>query len=124
MPGILAKMFGTGNERKLKSLKPLAEAINREYEKLKSLNDEDFPKKTEEFKKRLEEGETIDDLMIEAFALVKEATRRLLGKKWEVTGIEKEWDMVPFDVQLMGAIVLHQGKIAEMATGEGKTLAA
>ncbi|GAH44272.1 unnamed protein product, partial [marine sediment metagenome] len=65
-----------------------------------------------------------DDLMVEAFALVKETTRRLLGKKWDVTGIEKEWDMVPFDVQLMGAIVLHQGTIVEMATGEGKTLVA
>jgi len=124
MPNIVSKIFGTKNERILKSLTPYVEEINTEFVKLKGLKDEDFPKKSEEFKKRLEEGETTDDIMVEAFALVKEATRRLLGKKWDVTGIEKEWDMVPFDVQLMGAIVLHQGKIAEMATGEGKTLVA
>ena len=124
MPNLIAKMFGTRNERILKSLIPYVESINKEFEKLKKLSEEDFPKKTEEFKERLKQGETLDDLLIEAFALVKETTRRLLGKKWEVTGIEKEWDMVPFDVQLMGAIILHQGKIAEMATGEGKTLVA
>ncbi len=124
MPNLLSRVFGTRNERILKSMIPIVEAINNEFEKLKGLRDEDFPKKTEEFKTRLKEGETVDGLMIETFALVKETTRRLLGKKWEVTGIEKEWDMVPFDVQLTGAIVLHQGKIAEMATGEGKTLAA
>lgn len=124
MPKLLTKIFGSRNERILKSLLPQVDAINAEVEKLKELQDEDFPKKTAEFKERLKAGETVDDLMIETFALVKETTRRLLGKKWEVTGIEKEWDMVPFDVQLMGAIVLHQGKITEMATGEGKTLVA
>ncbi len=124
MPNLLTKVFGTRNERILKSLIPQVDAINNELEKLRGLRDEDFPKKTEEFKKRINEGETLDDLMVEAFALVKETTRRLLGKKWDVTGIEKEWDMVPFDVQLMGAIVLHQGTIVEMATGEGKTLVA
>jgi len=124
MPKLLTKIFGSRNERILKSLLPQVDAINAEVEKLKELQDEDFPKKTAEFKERLKTGETVDDLMIEAFALVKETTRRLLGKKWKVTGIEKEWDMVPFNVQLMGAIVLHQGKITEMATGEGKTLVA
>ena len=121
---MVTKLFGSANERILKSLKPIVEEINCEFEKFKGLRDEDFPKKTEEFKQRLKEGETLDDIMVETFALVKEATRRLLGRKWDITGIEKEWDMVPFDVQLMGAIVLHQGKITEMATGEGKTLAA
>jgi preprotein translocase subunit SecA len=124
MPKLLTKLFGTANERTLKSLLPQVAAINEEFKRLKNMSEEDFPRKTEEFKKRIEEGETVDDLMIEAFALVKETTRRLLERRWDVTGIEKEWDMVPFDVQLMGAIVLHQGKIAEMATGEGKTLVA
>jgi preprotein translocase subunit SecA len=69
-------------------------------------------------------GETLDDLMPEAFALVKESCRRLLSKKWTVTGLETTWDMVPFDVQLIGGMVLHEGKVAEMRTGEGKTLVA
>jgi preprotein translocase subunit SecA len=124
MMRLLTKVFGTRNERILKGLQPQVGAINEEFEKLKILKDQDFPKKTEEFRQRLKDGETLDEIMVEAFALVKETTRRLLGKKWDVTGLEKEWDMVPFDVQLMGAIVLHQGKIAEMATGEGKTLVA
>jgi preprotein translocase subunit SecA len=122
--GILTRVFGTRNERILKGLIPKVEAINAEFEKLKTMDDGEFPKKTDEFRQRIREGETVDDLMIEAFALVKETTRRLLGKRWDVTGIEKQWDMVPFDVQLMGAIVLHEGRIAEMATGEGKTLVA
>jgi len=70
------------------------------------------------------EQETLDELLPEAFAVVKETCRRLLGKKWDVCDIQIEWDMVPYDVQLIGAVVLHQGKITEMATGEGKTLVA
>jgi preprotein translocase subunit SecA len=70
------------------------------------------------------EGEVLEEILPEAFAVVKETCRRLVGKKWEVCGIEAEWNMVPYDVQLIGAIALHQGKIAEMATGEGKTLVA
>jgi preprotein translocase subunit SecA len=73
---------------------------------------------------RTVEQETLDEIMPQAFAVVKEACRRLLGKKWDVCGIEMEWDMVPYDVQLIGAVVLHQGKITEMSTGEGKTLVA
>lgn len=72
--------------------------------------------------KRIEE--TLNGLLPEAFAVVKEACRRLVGESWDVTGSKVRWDMVPFDVQLMGGIVLHQGRIAEMATGEGKTLVA
>jgi preprotein translocase subunit SecA len=71
-----------------------------------------------------EEQKVLDEILPEAFAAVKEVCRRLLGKRWDVCGIQIEWDMVPYDVQLIGAIVLHQGKIAEMATGEGKTLVA
>ena len=71
-----------------------------------------------------EEQKVLDEILPEAYAVVKETCRRLVGKSWEVTGHKIVWDMVPFDVQLMGAVVLHQGKIAEMATGEGKTLVA
>ncbi|HID93653.1 MAG TPA: preprotein translocase subunit SecA, partial [bacterium (Candidatus Stahlbacteria)] len=120
----LTKIFGTANERALRKLYPVVDEINEEFEKLKKLSDGELQRKTEEFRERLKSGETVDNLMVEAFAVVKEACRRLLGRKWEVTGHEWEWNMVPFDVQLMGAIVLHQGKIAEMATGEGKTLVA
>jgi preprotein translocase subunit SecA len=70
------------------------------------------------------EQETLNEILPESFAVVKEACRRMVGKKWDVCGIEIEWDMVPYDVQLIGGVVLHQGKIAEMATGEGKTLVA
>ena len=118
---VLSKIFGTQTERDMKKLWPTVEDINSVYEKLK---DVDVLKTSEELKKRIEQGEPLDDVLPEAFALVKEACRRLLGKKWDVVGIETEWNMVPFDVQLIGAVVLHQGKIAEMKTGEGKTLVA
>ncbi len=121
---IVEKVIGTRNDRILKKLWPIVHEINRIYETYHTLSDEDLLKKTEEFESRLRDGENPDSVMPEAFALVKEATRRLVGKKWTVTGETYEWDMIPFDVQLLGAIVLHQGKIAEMATGEGKTLVA
>lgn len=117
----LTKIFGTKTERELKDLWPIAEEINSIYEKLQGV---DLLKQTEDFKKRISQGEPLDDILPEAFASVKEACRRLLGKKWPVVDIETEWNMVPFDVQLIGAIILHHGKIAEMKTGEGKTLVA
>ncbi len=118
---VLKKVFGTKTERELKALMPKVEEINAFYEKFK---DVDLQKTTEDFKKRIVDGEPLDDIMPEAFGLVKEACRRLLGKTWTVVEMETEWNMIPFDVQLVGAIVLHQGKIAEMKTGEGKTLVA
>jgi preprotein translocase subunit SecA len=121
---IISRIFGTKNERELNKIWPLVDQINQHFESYRSWSDADFPRKTEEFKARISNGETLDDLLPEAFALVKEACRRMLGKKWVVTGLEITWDMVPFDVQLIGGYVLHQGKIAEMATGEGKTLVA
>ena len=120
----IAKVFGTKHERDLKALMPIVEEINEIYEGLSSLSDEELRGKTSEFKQRLSEGETLDDIMTETFAVVKEVCRRLMGKKWSVMGHETVWNMVPFDCQLIGAIVLHQGKIAEMATGEGKSLVA
>ncbi|GAB4321169.1 MAG: preprotein translocase subunit SecA [Candidatus Sumerlaeia bacterium] len=105
-------------------MRPIVEKINAIYATLSSLSDEQLRARTDEFRRRLAAGETLDDLLPEAFAVVKEACRRNVGRKWEAGGNEITWDMVPFDVQLMGGIVLHEGKIAEMATGEGKTLVA
>jgi len=118
---VLTGIFGTKTERELKELWPKVDEINGIYAKLK---DVDLVKKTDDFKKRYSQGESLDDILPEAFAVVKEACRRLIGKKWTVVDIETEWNMIPFDVQLIGAITLHQGKIAEMKTGEGKTLVA
>jgi len=122
---LVQKIFG-GNkqERDMRVLWPIAARINEEYEKLRDLPDENLRAKTEEFRSRLQGGETLDELLPEAYAVVKEACRRHVGKKWIAAGNEIAWDMIPFDVQLAGAVVLHQGKIAEMATGEGKTLVA
>lgn len=164
---LLRKLFGSKHERDIKALLPIVEQINREFEKLKDLTDEELRGKTQEFRNRIKEAtkeieaeiaeqkallasstsfeeregiydrieelekeldqqiaRVLDELLPEAFAVVKEACRRLVGQSWEVAGNKIVWDMVPFDVQLMGGIVLHQGKIAEMATGEGKTLVA
>jgi preprotein translocase subunit SecA len=121
---IMTKIFGTKNEREVRKLWPIVDEINQHLDSLETLSDEQLVQKTDEFKERLVSGETVDDILPEAFAVVKDACRRLLGKKWFVTGQEIVWDMVPFDVQLIGGFVLHQGKIAEMATGEGKTLVA
>ena len=124
MINLINKLFGSKNDRELKKYWNIVPFINEEYEKLHTLSDGELKNKTEEFRKRISEGETEDDLMIEAFAVVKETCKRLIGKKWIVIGHEIEWNMIPFDVQLIGAIVLHEGRIAEMATGEGKTLVA
>ncbi|MGB9823792.1 MAG: preprotein translocase subunit SecA [Candidatus Hydrothermia bacterium] len=121
---LVDKIIGNRNEREIKKLWPIVEKINAIYETFHYLKDEDILKKTEDFQRRIEDGENPDNILPEAYALVKEVTRRLCGKKWEVTGHMWEWNMIPFDVQLLGAIVLYQGKIAEMKTGEGKTLVA
>lgn len=107
----LAKLFGDANARYIKSLEPIVQNINELEKEYERFSDEQLKAKTDEFKRRLADGETLDDIMPEAFASVREASRRTLGQRH-------------FDVQLMGGIVLHQGKIAEMRTGEGKTLVA
>ena len=117
-------LFGTKRARDVKRLRPIVRRINELDEQYKSLSDDELKAKTPEFKERVAKGESLDSILPEAFAVVKNACRRLLGSKLVVCGHEIEWDMVPFDVQLMGGIVLHQGKIAEMQTGEGKTLVA
>ncbi len=124
MQWILKKLIGTKNQRDLKKIHPLVDQVRTLEESYQSLSDAELRAKTTEFIGRLEKGETVDDLLCEAFATVKNACRRLVGQTISVSGNEIVWDMVPFDVQVIGGIVLHQGKIAEMATGEGKTLVA
>ncbi|MBI5059729.1 preprotein translocase subunit SecA [candidate division KSB1 bacterium] len=121
---LLAKVFGTKHNRAAKKLNPLVGEINAYEEEYQSLTEEQLRAKTSEFRARLQDGETVDDLLPEAFAAVKNACRKLLGREFEVRGQYMKWEMLPYDVQLMGGVVLHQGKIAEMATGEGKTLVA
>jgi len=108
---VLTKLFGSRNDRLLKELWPLANQVNALEADIQALSDEALAAKTEEFRHRLEQGETEDDLLPEAFAVVREASVRVL-------------DMRHFDVQLIGGLILHQGKISEMKTGEGKTLMA
>ena len=127
---ILKKLFAGHNKRAVNKLWPLVAKVNEYAEQFRALSDEELRGKTTQFKERLKNGETTDDIMCEAFAVVKDACRRLKESTRPeentvtVTGHQLKWDMVPFDVQIMGGIALHQGKIAEMATGEGKTLVA
>src|SRR5436190_9896245 len=110
MLGALARrLFGSANDRYIKSLQPLVDAINELETELEKLSDEALAQRTTWLKGRLENGEELDDLLVDAFATVREAAKRTLGQRH-------------FDVQLMGGIVLHRGMIAEMKTGEGKTL--
>ncbi len=109
--GLAKRIFGSKNERDLKKLDPIISAVNEIEPKIQALTDEQLKSMTGELRRRLQEGESLDDILPEAFAQVREASVRTLG-------------MRHFDVQLIGGIVLHQGKIAEMKTGEGKTLAA
>ena len=109
--GILDKIFGDSDEKYLKTLWPQIEKINSLEKEDEGLSDDELKGKTSKFKDRLAQGETLNDLLVEAFALVREAAKRTLGQRH-------------FDVQLLGGLVLHQGKITEMKTGEGKTLVA
>ena len=109
--GLLTKVFGTYSERELKSIYPIVDRIEALEDEYKALSDAELQAKTPEFKRRLADGETLDDILPEAFATVREASDRVLGLR-------------PYRVQLVGGIVLHQGRIAEMKTGEGKTLVA
>jgi preprotein translocase subunit SecA len=124
MQWLLKKIVGTKTQRDVRKLRPMVEKINALELECQALTDEQLKAKTAEFKERLAKGATVDDLLCEAFATVKNACRRLCGTRFTVCEHELTWDMVPFDTQLMGGIALHQGKIAEMATGEGKTLVA
>jgi len=118
------KLFGTKYERDMRRIGPIVTEINQHYEEYQGLSDEELVGMTAKFREELQEGATLDELLPRAYAVVKEACRRHVGKRWDVTGIEIVWDMIPYDVQLVGGIALHEGRIAEMATGEGKTLVA
>lgn len=121
----IIKMFSGRHYRKfVQHCMPMVQRINKLEEGYQKLSDEELRGKTEEFKKRYQEGESLDSLLPEAFAVVKNAARRLCGKKIVVNGHELEWNMMHYDVQMIGGIALHERKIAEMATGEGKTLVA
>ena len=106
--GIVTKIFGTHSEREIKRITPIVDKIESYRDDMMALSDSELRGKTDEFKKRLAEGETLDDIMAEAYAVVREATRRVINQEH-------------YRVQLMGGIILHQGRIAEMRTGEGKT---
>jgi preprotein translocase subunit SecA len=148
---LVTKLFGNKYERDLKNIQPILEEINQFYEALRTVPDEELKTKTAQFRalikeereavrqemmeageseEKVEEAlkareqEVLDEILPEAYAMVKEVCRRLVGQSWMVSGQKVPWDMIPYDVQLIGAIVLHQGKITEMATGEGKTLVA
>ena len=109
--GLMKKIFGDYSSRELKSIYPIVDKIESMADEYKAMSDEALRAKTTEFKEPLQNGETLDDILPEAFATVREAADRVLG-------------MRPYRVQLVGGIVLHQGRIAEMKTGEGKTLVA
>jgi len=106
---LIKKIVGSKNERELRRIQPLVDKINEMESKISPLNDDQLRAKTSEFKERIERGESIEEILPEAFAVVRETAKRTLGERH-------------YDVQLIGGIVLHEGKIAEMATGEGKTL--
>ena len=109
--GLIKSIFGTYSERELKHIYPIVDRIEALSEEYKAMSDAQLQAKTGEFKERLQKGETLDDILPEAFATVREAADRVLGLR-------------PYRVQLVGGVVLHQGRIAEMKTGEGKTLVA
>src|SRR5438552_5889145 len=135
----LKGIFGSKHDRDVRRTGPLVDEINTIVAGYRDLDDEALRGKTAEFRarlsaalegvtdpaeRRLAEREALDQLIPEAFGVVKETCRRLCGRSWDVVGITTAWEMVPYDVQLIGGIMLHEGRIAEMATGEGKTLVA
>ena len=121
---VLKRFAGRHYRKFLESVKPVVAQINEIEESYQSLSEEQLKAKTDEFRQRVKDGESLDDILPEAFATVKNAARRLVGTSAIVNEHEQRWDMVHFDVQLIGGIALHRGKISEMATGEGKTLVA
>ncbi|MCF7836303.1 preprotein translocase subunit SecA [Candidatus Gracilibacteria bacterium] len=119
---LINKIIGDSNAKEIKRLGVIVSQINSLEKGLVSLSNEELQDKTSEFRERLKNGATVDELLPEAFAVVKNACRRLVGTSWEIRGNPVQWEMIPYDVQLLGGIAIHEGKIAEMKTGEGKTL--
>ena len=148
---LLTKIFGTKSGREIKRIKPLVDQINALYDSLEGKNESYLTERTRQLQQVVQEKiqtredkqlkdvtdrkeiqkirtviekEVLDDILVEAFALVKHASRLLCGKEWIAVGQKIQWEMIPYDEQLVGGVVLHQGKISEMKTGEGKTLVA
>ncbi len=148
---ILKKVFGTKSDREVRNLSSTVEEINRICDTLSGKSDEELVARTGEFREKVQAAATeaeqeaveqglskeavrdkvhsaeqvvLNEILPEAFAMVKETCRRLMGEEWKIVGQPVKWDMIPYDVQLVGAVVLHRGKVAEMKTGEGKTLVA
>ncbi|MFC1721302.1 preprotein translocase subunit SecA [Patescibacteria group bacterium] len=128
---IFSKVFGSSDDKEAKKLEPVVTEINTIDADLDKLSDDELKAKTTEFKQKLKsaddykaEQKILNAIMPEAFAVVKNACKRLKGTEYEIAGVKEKWHMVPFDEQIIGGIVLHQGQIAEMKTGEGKTLVA
>ena len=124
MLGFFKKIFGTQQDRLLKKFRKVVMEINREEQRLQSLSESELKGKTAELKARFQKGESLDDLLVEGYAVVKNACRRMCGVPVHVSGYDQLWDMVPYDVQLVSGIAMHKGTISEMHTGEGKTLTA
>ncbi|MFM8656661.1 MAG: preprotein translocase subunit SecA, partial [Chthoniobacterales bacterium] len=128
---IIRKIVGSKNQREVRRMMPIVRTINELEQQYQSLSDDDLRAKTAEWKARIsaiedykEQQKALDEVLPEAFAVVKNTARRLCGRTITVVDHPIEWQMVHFDVQLIGGMVLHSGRIAEMATGEGKTLVA
>ena len=124
MFGFLKKLFGSAQDRLLNKYRKIVNEINRWDQEFNALSDDQIRDKTNEFRQRFQNGESLDHLLPEAYAVVKNVCRRLIGTEVHVSGYDQKWDMVPYDVQMIGAIAMHYGTIAEMQTGEGKTLTA
>jgi preprotein translocase subunit SecA len=124
MFNFIKKIFGTQQTRTIKRYKKLVQEINQQEIVYQSLTDDQLKAKTLEFKERIRGGEPVESLLVEAFAVVKNTCRRLIGVEIHVSGYHQKWDMIPYDVQILGGIALFDGSIAEMQTGEGKTLTA
>lgn len=124
MFGFLKKIFGTAQQRLLNKYWKIVDQVSEWEKTFSSLSDDELKQKTEAFKQRARDGEPLDNLLPEAYAVVKVACSRLCGTEFHVSGYDQKWDMVPYDVQVLGAIAMHFGSISEMQTGEGKTLTA
>ena len=112
------------NQKQINTLRPIVNKINERFDKFESLTDDEIKEKTPEFKERLNKWESLDDILPEAFAIVKQACKRMVWETYEVKWEKQTWNMIPYDVQLLWGIILHQWKIAEMKTWEWKTLVA
>ncbi|MGE3278836.1 MAG: preprotein translocase subunit SecA [Candidatus Altimarinota bacterium] len=121
---LITKLIGDPNEKVIQRCRKTIEVVKKFEEEFTSFDEAQVKAKTQEFKERIKNGETLDQILPEAFALVKQACKLMRGSTVTVRGHELTWNMVPYDVQLIGGMILHEGKIAEMKTGEGKTLVA